>query len=198
MTGTTTTTTTTKPPSVDPAELERATAQAAASLPGRGLRKTALARASAAIGRALVNAPPGSGHVKLLVHVLRADGTRSESPEEQAVMWLATRAETPTPAAVAAAVPQLVNRRARRDRLAALAGPYVEADGERAAGCVAKVVAETGEGPLWSELGNAMGWPTHPLGLRGEVIHQLARAGWVRFKREPRTLRPGPRARENM
>jgi hypothetical protein len=42
-----------------------------------------------------------------------------------------------------------------------------------------------------------VGWPAHPLRLHGEVIHELARARWLRFKRKPRSLQPCPRAREN-
>jgi hypothetical protein len=187
-----TTTTATKAP-MTPAQVERASALAAKLLTGR-VHGKALPAAAAAFGKAIATTPPGSAHGQVLACVLRQEGQQGNT--EQATLWLATRGETPTPQAVAAAVPQLASRLARQARLAAAAAPFVEADGERAAGYVAKVIGGTGEGPTWAELGNVMGWPDHPLGLRGEVIHELARARWLRFGRKPYSLRPGPGARE--
>jgi hypothetical protein len=178
------------PPS--PAQIERATALAARMLEDRGLGKR-LPTAAAAIGRALVATAPGSEHGQLLTRVLRpAAGERAD--EEQAAIWLACRSEIPSAAAVAAAARQLAKRRARQDRLIALAAPHVGADGERAAAFVAGIVQETGAGPTWAELGDAMGWPAHPLGLRTAIITGLRSAGWLRYRQKPRSLRPGPMA----
>jgi hypothetical protein len=153
--------TTTKAPPVDPAQIERATALAVRLLQDRHLGKR-LPTAAAAIGKALVTTKPGSAHGRLLARTLRpAPGGAARSREEEAVLWLAARSETPTPEAVAAAAQQLANRRARQARLTALAAPFAEADGERAANYVAEVVTETGEGPLWSELGAA--WAGLPI-----------------------------------
>jgi hypothetical protein len=76
----------------------------------------------------------------------------------------------------------------------AAAAPYVEADGPKAAVYVARVVRETGTGPTWCELQQAMGWPRQPYGLGAAIIHDLARTGWLEFTSEPRSLRPGPAA----
>jgi hypothetical protein len=147
--------------------------------------------AAAAIGKALVATPPGSEHGQLLARVLRpAAGERSD--DERAVLWLARRGETPTAAATAAASQGLANRQDCGRRVRVAATPLVEADGPRAAAYVAAVVAATG--PTWADVGRAMDWPRYPWNLRAVVIEQLARAGWLQTGKQPRSLRPGPKA----
>lgn len=65
----------------------------------------------------------------------------------------------------------------------------VRDDAETAAAYVAQVVAGTGTGPTWGQLGSAMGWPA---GDVPAIICTLARQGWLRTGRGPRSLRPGP------
>ena len=72
--------------------------------------------------------------------------------------------------------------------------PLVASDGPRAAAYVATVVRDTGTGPTWADLGQAMDWPRYPWNLRAVVIEQLARAGWLKTGKQPRSLRPGPKA----
>ena len=63
-------------------------------------------------------------------------------------------------------------------------------DGEAAARYVHHVVAGTGDGPTWDELGTAMGWPDGR--ARPLIIYALARSGWLATGAARRSLRPGP------
>ncbi|MGH3305309.1 MAG: hypothetical protein ACRDOK_27325 [Streptosporangiaceae bacterium] len=76
---------------------------------------------------------------------------------------------------------------ANRAAAAAYAG-----DGPKAAAWIAEYVAANGSGPLWTELRQAMGWS--PRRVADTVIRDLARAGWLSFTAEERSLRPGPAA----
>ena len=186
------TTTKQAPPTLE--QIERATALVTKLLKGRWHGKR-LAVVAAAIGKALVATPPGSEHGQLLVRALRPSPEGAQRPDdERAVFWLALRGETPTPGAVTGALQMMSARRAREERLHAAAPPFVEADGERAAAHVAAAVRDTGTGPTWAELANAMDWPRYPWHLRAVIIEQLARAGWLQTGKQPRSLRPGPMA----
>lgn len=74
----------------------------------------------------------------------------------------------------------------RRQRLAHVVGRELEV-----ARFVADMVADTGNGPTWAEVGQAFDWTTSQ---SRTAIHALARQGWLRFTMTPRSLRPGPRA----
>ena len=66
----------------------------------------------------------------------------------------------------------------------------VRDDAETAAAYVAQVVAGTGTGPTWGQLGAAMGWPAEDVPA---IICTLAKHGWLATGRRPaRPLRPGP------
>ncbi|MBB3724593.1 hypothetical protein [Nonomuraea dietziae] len=57
---------------------------------------------------------------------------------------------------------------------------------------MADVVANTGEGSTWAEVGHAFGWT---ISQWRAAINALAHQGWLRFAPAPRSLRPGARAR---
>jgi len=97
---------------------------------------------------------------------------------------------TPTPAAVAGLVADKARRRGRRVQEAAEVAEIAARDGAAAAVAVARVVADTGTGPTWTELRAAMGWPRRA--SRGS-IPKLLQAGWLTSTTEHRSLRPGPR-----
>jgi hypothetical protein len=142
-----------------PAQVERATALAAKLLAGRGLGKR-LPVAAAAVGRALAMTALQTEHGQLLSQTLRPvpDGT-VRPDDEVAVLNLGCHGTTPTAAAVANEVRDMAARHTRVDRLNAMAAPYAEKDGAGASAYVAAVLAETGQGPTWAELGDHMGWP---------------------------------------
>jgi hypothetical protein len=101
--------------------------------------------------------------------------------------WYALRREghTPTEAAVRGRVATWAESKAARKARAERARQLVEADGARAAEWVRGWRAEHGEGPLWSELCAAMGWPRRA----GEAaIRVLREDGWVTFTKETRSL----------
>ena len=97
---------------------------------------------------------------------------------------------TPTPAAVAGLVADKAARRARRVQEAADVAEIATRDGAAAAAAVARIVADTGTGPTWTELRSTMGWPRS---ASREIIPKLLQAGWLTSTTEHRSLRPGPR-----
>ncbi len=97
---------------------------------------------------------------------------------------------TPTPAAVAGLVADKAARRARRVQEAADVAEIATRDGAAAAVAVARIVADTGTGPTWTELRSTMGWPRS---ASREIIPKLLQAGWLTSTTEHRSLRPGPR-----
>jgi len=97
---------------------------------------------------------------------------------------------TPTPAAVAGLVADKAARRARRVQEAAAVAEIAARDGAAAAVAVARIVADTGTGPTWTELRSTMGWPRH---AAREITPKLLQAGWLTSTTEHRSLRPGPR-----
>lgn len=119
-------------------------------------------------------------------------------PEELAAakQWLTDRNQTLTPYAIAGrllAVREHVeaNRRKATKRRALDELLATDPAGPRVARLVKACVDRFGWGPTWAELARAMGWS---YAKRQEMIHSLARVGWLSFTREPRSLRPGPRA----
>ncbi len=97
---------------------------------------------------------------------------------------------TPTPAAVAGLVADKAARRARRIQEAADVAVIAARDGAAAAAAVARIVADTGTGPTWTELRAAMGWPRN---TAREITPKLLQAGWLTSTTAHRSLRPGPR-----
>ncbi len=97
---------------------------------------------------------------------------------------------TPTPAAVAGLVADKAARRARRVQEAADVAEIATRDGAAAAAAVARIVADTGTGPTWTELRSTMRWPRN---TAREITPKLIQAGWLTSTTEHRSLRPGPR-----
>ena len=67
-----------------------------------------------------------------------------------------------------------------------------ETDAATASHYVAQRVHATGEGPTWTELLTAMGWPR----TKVWIIRTLARHGWLITGTATRSLRPGKKATE--
>jgi hypothetical protein len=139
---------------------------------------------------------------------------RKLSPEHQAVLdtaaleelatakrWLLEHRQAVTPGGLANAVVQARQRanpspakaarlEAQRAFKTALLADE-ERVGERVAHLVERCVAQAGNAPTWGEVGRVMGWDRWQ---RIWAIRRLARQGWLRTGKEPRSLRPGPRA----
>jgi len=96
----------------------------------------------------------------------------------------------PTPTAVAGLVADKARRRARRVQEAAGVAEIATRDGAAAAVAVARIVADTGTGPTWTELRTAMGWPRH---AAREITPKLVQAEWLTSTTDHRSMRPGPR-----
>jgi len=99
---------------------------------------------------------------------------------------------TPTPAAVAGLVADKAARRARRVQEAADVAEIAARDGVAAAVAVARIGADTGTGPTWTELRSTLGWPRNA--SRG-IIPKLIQAGWLTSSGDHRSLRPGTATR---
>jgi len=97
---------------------------------------------------------------------------------------------TPTPAAVAGLVADRAARRARRVQEAVDVAEIAARDGAAAAVAVARIVADTGTGPTWTELRSTLGWPRR---AAREIIPKLLQAEWLTSTTDHRSLRPGPR-----
>ncbi len=185
-------TTITKPAKPTQAQIERATAVAAKLLRAHTDRQDRKPVTAAAFGRALVVTPPGSDHGKLLAATLRSGKWKDRPPEQRVVQKLARRGETPTAAAIASLRDGAAAHQAHLDRLRVQAGPFIGADGPRAAAHVAQVIQATGAGPTWFELARALGdWPRDNF-TREYIIRGLATADWLETGTKPRSLRPGP------
>jgi len=170
--------------------LARATALAATLLQGHRLG-TRLPLAAATVGRALVATSPKSDHGQLLARALQA-ATDGRPADERAVLWLARRGEIPTAAAVAARIEGEARHHAAAKVLRAVADWAAAEDGPQASEYVAAVLAETGTGPTWRELGAALGWPRRPHDTIYVIITRLAAAGWLdQGDKTARSLRPG-------
>ncbi len=114
-----------------------------------------------------------------------------DDPEKRSAwLHLVRGGMTPTPAAVAGLVADMAARRARRVQEAAEVAKIAARDGAAAAVSVARIVADTGTGPTWTELRAAMGWPRRSA---REIIPKLLQAGWLTSTTEHRSMRPGPR-----
>ena len=114
-----------------------------------------------------------------------------DDPERRSAwLHLVRGGMTPTPAAVAGLVADKTRRRARRVQEAADVAEIAARDGAAAAVAVARIVADTGTGPTWTELRSTMGWPRS---ASREIIPKLLQAGWLTSTAEHRSLRPGPR-----
>jgi hypothetical protein len=173
----------------------RYTEIAAKMLAGHNHKQDRRPAVAQAFGRALAATSPRSGHGQLLAAALRPGLWRERPAAERAALKLARRGETPTEAALEAWLEGARRRRERDEQARSAVAACAEAGGPRAAEYVATVVRDTDQGPTWAELSQAMDWPRQPWHLRGAVIHQLAREGWLQFTSEPRSLRPGPAAR---
>ncbi len=115
-----------------------------------------------------------------------------DDPEERSAwLQLVRGGMTPTPAAVAGLVASTAARSARRAREAAELAAIAKRDAAAAAATVARILADTGTGPTWTELGRVMGWPINA--ARSSIVPRLLRACWLTSTPEPRSLRPGPR-----
>jgi len=115
-----------------------------------------------------------------------------DDPEERSAwLQLVRGGMTPTPAAVAGLVASTAARSARRARVAAELADIAKRDAAAAAATVARILADTGTGPTWTELGRVMGWPINA--ARSSIVPRLLRACWLTSTPEPRSLRPGPR-----
>jgi hypothetical protein len=90
--------------------------------------------------------------------------------------------------------PESRYRITRAAQARSVAAAHVAADGPHAAQYVADVVSRTSTGPTWMELAVAMGWPVKPWGTLDWLGRGLAKAGWLTFTPETRSLRPGPAA----
>jgi len=123
---------------------------------------------------------------KLAPHPIPGDDPEKRS----AWLQLVRGGMTPTPAAVAGLVADKAARRARRVQEAADVAEIAARDGAAAAAAVARIVADTGTGPTWTELRAAMGWPRS---TAREIIPKLLQAGWLTSTTAHRSLRPGPR-----
>ena len=97
---------------------------------------------------------------------------------------------TPTPAAGAGLVADRAARRARRVQEAVDVAEIAARDGAAAAVAVARIVADTGTGPTWTELRSTLGWPRR---AAREIIPKLLQAEWLTSTTDHRSLRPGPR-----
>ncbi len=114
-----------------------------------------------------------------------------DDPEKRSAwLHLVRGGMTPTPAAVAGLVADKAARRARRIQEAADVAVIAARDGAAAAAAVARIVADTGTGPTWTELRAAMGWPRN---TAREITPKLVQAGWLTSTTAHRSLRPGPR-----
>jgi len=129
---------------------------------------------------------PPAAIAKLVLHPIPHD----DPDKRSAWLHLVRGGMTPTPAAVAGLVADKAARRARRVREAAAVAEIAARDGAAAAVAVARIVADTGTGPTWTELGAAVGWPRS---ASREIIPKLLQAGWLTSTTEHRSLRPGPR-----
>ena len=134
---------------------------------------------------------------------------RALSPEQQAVLdsarpeelaqvkqWLEDRNQALTPYAIAGRLLTVrehveANRRKATKRRALDELLATDPAGPRSAHLVKACRDKFGWGPTWAELARAMGWGCTQ---SQQTIHALARVGWLSFTREPRSLRPGPRA----
>ncbi|MDA8040137.1 MAG: hypothetical protein M0Z69_13495 [Actinomycetota bacterium] len=149
----------------------------------------------------------------------RADPSRPLSDAQQDVLdtaalaelagakaWLLERGQHVTPRAVASAVltarqraaaapkkeAEKVAERVERKAFKAELRREIDHLGQVAAGLVAAVVARTGTGPTWAELGAEMGWRRS--WQPEAAVRKLVKAGWLSASDEPRSLRPGPKA----
>ena len=110
-----------------------------------------------------------------------------DDPEKRSAwLQLVRRGITPTPAAVAGLV---ADKAARRVQEAAEVAEIATRDGAAAAAAVARIVADTGTGPTWTELRSTMGWPRR---AAREITPKLLQAGWLTSTTDHRSLRPGP------
>jgi hypothetical protein len=175
-----------------PGAADRYTAIAAKLLAGHDFKPDRRPAVARALGLALAATSPQSEHGQVLASTLRPARWADRPAAERAVLQLARHGETPTEAAVTVWLEGARRRRERGQQIDATITAYVEADGARAADYVAGVVRDTGQGPTWTELARAMGWPGKPWGLRSAIIRRLARAGWIEFTTETRSLRLGP------
>ncbi len=123
---------------------------------------------------------------KLAPHPIPGDDPEKRS----AWLQLVRGGMTPTPAAVAGLMADKAARRARRVQEAADVAVIAARDGAAAAVAVARIVADTGTGPTWTELRSTMGWPRS---TAREIIPKLLQAGWLTSTTAHRSLRPGPR-----
>jgi hypothetical protein len=148
-----------------------------------------------AVAGALIVTHPRAPHGQALMRALSGpmSSQREPTPEVRAIRWLVARGQAPTEAATAARVADLERRRAAGEAHSQAARSAVAMDGPRAAAMVAEIVARTGAGPTWRELGEEMGWPRH-YGTRNRIMRELAQAGWLAFTDQERSLRPGSQA----
>lgn len=117
------------------------------------------------------------------------DDFDSNTPAGKAWVWLVAHGRTPTPEAVA----RRMVRAARQPRKSKIAA-WVEREqvGPKAAAFIAGYLAAHGTGPLWRELGIAMGCPKPA--HNALVMQVLHHEGWVTSTTATRSLRPGPKA----
>jgi hypothetical protein len=140
--------------------------------------------------------PFASEHGRLLVAALqvRSRKERRAGPRpaaEHAVRYLLARGEPPWPRAVTAATERHQERQHARGRQLVRLAPTAVRDGPAAARVVAGHWRECGRPPTPTQLGKALGWPSHDVWA---VVHLLVDVGWLDLYRGQ--LRPGSRARQ--
>ncbi|MBW3656201.1 MAG: hypothetical protein KY444_08835 [Gemmatimonadetes bacterium] len=112
--------------------------------------------------------------------------------EVQAFARLVRLGQVPTEAAVAgemAALQAHELRRRRGDQARRDVPADLMASGREAARYVQDVRDRTGHGPSWAQLGEHAGWSRS---AGNAMIVQLRQAGWLRYDRQPGSLRAGP------
>lgn len=194
--------TTATAPADQQARLDRFITLAAKMLRASGTsyrdRKPATAQA---FGKALAATEPGSPHGRVLAAALKPARWDSRPQAQRIVLGLARAGVTPTEAALSARLDQIDAKRARiqREREEAMvtaarhreeALVLADRDGPAASAYVARIVEETGDGPAYSELSSAMGWPRNKI-VRERAVRQLIADGFMRGGVAPRSLRAG-------
>jgi hypothetical protein len=131
-------------------------------------------RVQVALARALLLTSPGSHHGEILSTTLHrlAEGKRLQQGPQRAILWCASRSETPTEGAVKNRLDVIAGYREKNQRIAGLRVQALElasTSGPLAAEFTEKVVVTEGRGPTWLEV-------THYLGATYYQCNHLIRA----------------------